>query len=184
MLANADASVQPALWLVDATDEETTLKYMNKGEITPDTTRQFIADWKDQKLDAIYKSAKVPSKPYDGHVRVLVGKNFDDVVYHPDKDVLVEFYAPWCGHCKALAPEYEEAAKRIRTTLPNTILAKVDSTESEIAGISVKGFPTLYWFPADDKTPEKYQGGRNADGLVDFLEQNSKASRMLVSADL
>lgn len=105
------------------------------------------------KIDPVYKSAHVPSKPYDGHVRVLTGKNFDDVVYHPEKDVLVEFYAPWCGHCKALEPEYEEAAKRIRTTLPNTILAKVEATENEIAGVVVKGFPTLKWFPADDKTP-------------------------------
>merc|ERR1712045_214305 len=143
MLANSEAKDQPAIWIVDASDEELNLKYRQKGEVTPDSVRKFIQDWKDMKLDPVYKSAHIPSKPYDGHVRVLVGRNFEDVVYHPDKDVLVEFYAPWCGHCKKLAPEYEEAAKRIRTTLPNTILAKVDSTESEIGGINVKGFPTL-----------------------------------------
>lgn len=43
-----------------------------------------------------------------------MGKNFDEIVNDDSKDVLVEFYAPWCGHCKSLAPKYEELGEKVR----------------------------------------------------------------------
>lgn len=48
-----------------------------------------------------------------------------------DKDVLVEFYAPWCGHCKALAPKYDELAAKLEG-VDSVVIAKMDSTENEI----------------------------------------------------
>ena len=47
----------------------------------------------------------------DTAVVELNDRNFDRIVMDPTKDVLVEFYAPWCGHCKNLAPIYERVAK-------------------------------------------------------------------------
>ena len=44
---------------------------------------------------------------------MVVGKNFDEIVNDESKDVLIEFYAPWCGHCKALAPKYEELGEKV-----------------------------------------------------------------------
>lgn len=42
-----------------------------------------------------------------------MGRNFKDLVTDSDKDVLVEFYAPWCGHCKSLAPVYDELGDKV-----------------------------------------------------------------------
>ena len=49
---------------------------------------------------------------YVSVVKVVVASTFNDIVNDPTKDVLIEFYAPWCGHCKSLAPKYEELATK------------------------------------------------------------------------
>lgn len=46
-------------------------------------------------------------------MKVAVAKNFDDIVINNGVDTLVEFYAPWCGHCKSLAPVYEQVAEKV-----------------------------------------------------------------------
>ena len=45
--------------------------------------------------------------------QVVVGQTFDEIVNDPDKDVLIEFYAPWCGHCKNLEPIYKELGEKV-----------------------------------------------------------------------
>jgi protein disulfide-isomerase A1 len=106
------------------------------------------------------KSAPIPENN-DEPVKVLVGKNFKQEVLDSDKEVLVEFYAPWCGHCKNLAPHYDAAAKKLAVN-PNIIIAKLDSTENEVAGVDIQGFPTLKWWGKDKSAdPIEYNGERN-----------------------
>lgn len=92
------------------------------------------------------------------------------MVLDSEKEFLVQFYAPWCGHCKNLAPHYDEAAKRLLNN-PNIVLVKVDSTQNEIANLDIQGFPTLKFYGKDKtQAPIDYNGGRDADGIVSWLK--------------
>lgn len=100
-----------------------------------------------------YKEPEVDEKD----VVVLKGTNFSDTV-EKNRFVMVEFYAPWCGHCQALAPEYAAAATELKGE--NVILAKVDSTEeNELSqDYGVEGFPTVFFFI--DGVHKPYTGQR------------------------
>mmetsp|Transcript_17720 Transcript_17720/g.12646 ORF Transcript_17720/g.12646 Transcript_17720/m.12646 type:complete len:134 (+) Transcript_17720:397-798(+) len=121
------------------------------------------------------KSQDIPESS-DSAVRVLVGKNFHDVVFDPTKEVLVKFYAPWCGHCKKLAPVWEKLAEELKD-VPNLVIAKFDATANDVEGLAIKGYPTLNFYGME----ETKVGGRTYDGqreLEDFktwLKTNSKA---------
>lgn len=162
------ASDMPCMFVVEP-GAEGVKKYKAEGAITVDMIKKTVADFKAGTLKPLYKSEEVPAEPLDNGVRVLVGKNFDEVVYDATKDVLVEFYAPWCGHCKKLAPEYEAAAKKLAVTMPDAILAKLDATTNEVPAHPVQGFPTLKWFPTNDKNGVEYNGGRDEAGLIDWF---------------
>lgn len=148
-------------------------KYKLDSKPTEESLRELYTQWKAGKLSPFLKSEPIPSDDFDGSVRVLVGKNFESVVYDSTKDVLVEFYAPWCGHCKSLAPEYEKLAATLKTN-PNVIIAKVDSTANEVKGVNIQGFPTIKWFSKSNKAGVDYDGERNYSGLLNYVQNNSK----------
>jgi len=120
-------------------------------------------------------------------VVTLTESNFDEAI-KKHSFMVVEFYAPWCGHCKSLAPEYEKAAAALKgdkSAGQEIILAKVDATVernlSEKFGIG--GFPTLKIFENHDaSSPSEYAGPRDATGIVDYLKKRAgPASREITS---
>ena len=98
---------------------------------------------------------------------------------------LVEFYAPWCGHCQKLAPEWLDAAKRLKSSAR---LGAVDCSEDdkELCGkYGVRGFPTIQVFGEDKKSPSKYESGRDADAIEAFVNaEASKGSGEMASSKL
>ena len=165
------ASEQPAVVVVDPRGDLKKFKLESKP--TVESIKNFAVDWKNGKLSAYFKSEPVPKQDYEGNVRVLVGKNFEEVVYDQSKDVLVEFYAPWCGHCKSLAPDYEKLGAEFRNS--NIVIAKMDATANEAKGVAVKGFPTIRFYSANNKKPEDFAGDRNYDGLKKFVLEKANA---------
>ncbi|CAI7770947.1 unnamed protein product [Closterium sp. NIES-54] len=106
---------------------------------------------------------------------VLTGDNFDDLVVNSKELWLVEFFAPWCGHCKNLAPEWSAAARALKGRVN---LGQVDCTvEQNLAQrFKIQGFPTILVFGDDKENPKPYEGPRVASGIesyaLELLEQN------------
>lgn len=123
-------------------------------------------------LEPYLKSEPIPTDN-NGPVTVAVAKNFDEVVTNNGKDTLIEFYAPWCGHCKKLAPIFDELGEKLGDE--EVSIVKFDATANDVpAGYEVRGFPTLFWLPKDSKsTPVKYEGGREVDDFVQYIAKHA-----------
>ncbi|XP_069469446.1 protein disulfide-isomerase A4 [Ambystoma mexicanum] len=153
---------------------------MEAEEFDSEVLREFVLSFKKGKLTPIVKSQPVP-KNNKAPVKVVVGKTFDQIVMDPKKDVLVEFYAPWCGHCKSLEPIYTDLAKKYKAE-ESLIIAKMDATANDIPNDQYKteGFPTIYFAPRNNKeNPIKFEGGqRDLKTLSKFVEEHAtKLSR-------
>jgi len=104
---------------------------------------------------------------------VLVSKNFDEVAHDIAKDVLVEFYAPWCGHCKQLEPIYNELGEKYKDH-PTIVIAKMDATTNELEHTKIQSFPTIKLYKKETNEVVEYGGERTLDGLTQFLESGGQ----------
>ncbi|KAI3635495.1 hypothetical protein MIR68_006133 [Amoeboaphelidium protococcarum] len=140
-----------------------------KGGRTLDDFAKFIQD-----------KTGVGAKLPESSVIVLDDDNFDKVVKNESVATLVEFYAPWCGHCQQLAPIYEKLAKAFENE-PGCQVAKLDATVSpKVAELySIQGYPTLKFFPygKDKSKVEEYEKGRDLTSLIQFLNEKCQTSR-------
>eukprot|EP00041_Stephanoeca_diplocostata_P021744 m.512949 g.512949 ORF g.512949 m.512949 type:complete len:449 (+) comp21899_c0_seq3:516-1862(+) len=125
------------------------------------------------------KSAEAPDAATEAAaaVKTVVGSTWDSDAFR-GSDVFLEVYAPWCGHCKKLAPIWTELAQQLESEFEaedegvhgKVIIAKMDGTENEIPDVNIKGFPTLLFFNADRQgEPVSYRGARTLDALVAFV---------------
>lgn len=144
-------------------------KFTLTGEQTAENIKRFIEDFKAGKLQPEFKSEEIPAtQDSDSSVIKVVGKSWDTIVKDSTKDVVVMFYAPWCGHCKALHPKYENLANRLKVV--NTlVIAKIDATLNEVDGEPIDHYPTLRFYAAGNKTAEEIEA-RSEFEIVEFLK--------------
>jgi protein disulfide-isomerase A1 len=158
---------QVPLIIIQKNDGE---KYL-KPNVEPDHIASWVKEFKDGKVKPFKKSEPTPevnSEP----VKVVVADSFQDMVFNSGKNVLLEFYAPWCGHCKQLAPILDEVAASFENDA-DVMIAKIDATANDIpqGTFEVQGYPTLYFKSASGKI-SPYQGERTKEGFIDYIQKN------------
>ncbi len=164
----------PALVIQDASAGAKEKKYVKPSAGAADI-EAFIAAFAAGELTATVKSEPVPADDGTG-VTTLVAKNFDAIVAPANaagKTILLEFYAPWCGHCKSLAPIYEKVGAHFLSR-DDVIVAKMDATANDVmdSRFDVKGFPTLYLQTAAGEVLP-YSGERTEEALIKFIEAHA-----------
>jgi len=163
-----DESELPSMRIIKL--EEDMSKFRPESTDLSDTNiRAFVASYLAGELKPHLMSEEVPEDWDKEGVKVLVGKNFHEVAMDAGKDVLVEFYAPWCGHCKQLTPIWDKLGEKYADH-ESIVIAKMDSTANELEDIKVQGFPTIKLVQKETNKIIDYNGERTLDGFVKFLE--------------
>ena len=149
-------------------------KFQHPGkvsELTVDSIGTYIQEVLDGKVKPFLKSEK-PVDNTGKPVAVIVGENFEEIVKDSTKDVLVKYYAPWCGHCKKLAPIWDDLGEFYKDN-ENLVIAKFDATANEADGVEIRGYPTLIFYPKDNKKGVDYSGERELQNFKDWLSEHS-----------
>merc|ERR1711977_194475 len=185
---NLKADKFPAFAIQDTVNNKK-YPYDQELEITAETIGKFVAEFVEGKVEPSIKSEPIP-ETQEGPVQIVVAKNYDDIVLDDKKDVLIEFYAPWCGHCKALAPKYDELGELFKPFSDKVTVAKVDATLNDVPD-EIQGFPTIKLYPAGKKdSPVAYQGARTVEDLAQFIKENgshgidSASAKSKVASDM
>jgi len=146
-------------------------KFVMEESADLEKTLAFIAKVVAGEVEPTLKSAPIPATQEES-VKVVVGKSFEDVVLGSGRNVLFKIYAPWCGHCKAMAPAFKELADKLEED-EEIIVAKMDGTENEIMDdrFDVRGYPALFFMNSEGKV-ESYNGGRTLDDMLKYIEEH------------
>ncbi|KAG5490871.1 hypothetical protein JKF63_00993 [Porcisia hertigi] len=143
--------------------------------VTPESVADFVEKYIKGETKQSMMSEPIPDKETVDGLTTVVGETLEKYT-DGTRNVLLFFYAPWCGHCKSLHPEYEKMAKNLEAE--DVVIAKIDATANDFdrTKFEVSGYPTLFFIPAG-KPPMVYGGGRTADDIAAFVK-----SHMIVSA--
>jgi len=153
-----------------------------------DQPKAFTSDFTEDHLNLWLTVETVKSEPVPteqtGYIRTVVGRNFYQEVYHADKQVILELYAPWCQHCQDLEPHYEEFAQKIHDQKRALVVAKMDGSANNIpfANFDYTGFPTIFHLKPGSYEPSTVSA-RTADELIKYVQSKSIPKLSEVEAD-
>ncbi|RDX86423.1 Protein disulfide-isomerase, partial [Mucuna pruriens] len=142
-----------------------------KPNLEPDHISTWLKAYKDGDIAPYLKSEPIPEANNEP-IKVVVGASLPDIVFNSGKNVLLEFYSPWCGYCTELAPILEEVAVSYQSDA-DVIIAKLDGIANDVPSeiFEVKGYPTVYFKSASGEIT-KYDGDRTKEDIIEFIEKN------------
>ncbi|SCM10382.1 protein disulfide-isomerase, putative [Plasmodium chabaudi adami] len=147
-------------------------------EINEQSIDQFINEFLTDKKYFYKKSERIlPDEYNNGYVKIIVADNYDDHIFNNDKNVVVLYYAPWCGHCHKLDPIYRRLGKRLKIYIDqnedyknDVIISKIDAANNEIYNVPIEGYPTIYLYEKSDKNnPIMYNGEKTEEKLISWI---------------
>ncbi|ETV90001.1 protein disulfide-isomerase domain [Aphanomyces invadans] len=107
-------------------------------------------------------------------VVTLSSTSFDEHVHEKSAPWLLKFYAPWCGHCKRLAPVWDKLSAELNAKNDPTRVGKIDCTKYRrvCSRFSVNGYPSLFYVRDGQVYP--YEGARSLEGFHEFVSSGYK----------
>lgn len=163
--------------------------YQQDKPLTLQNVVTFLDEIEEGQAQPAIKSQTSPDgQTQDVAVRAVVGNDFEQIVFDTTKDVLLEIYAPWCDHCKALESTYQQLGELMQENHADKehgiVIAKMDGTVNDVplsAGFQVKEFPVIKLFKADG-TIMDYAGQRTLHDFAQFL--NTHSTKQTLRVDL
>lgn len=153
-----------------------------------ETIDEFVKTFLAGEAEAIVKSEPLPTsedEDFDENVTKLVAHNYDDILADDNKNIIVEYFAPWCGHCKKLAPIWSELGAHYKESDDSVVVAKLDHTLNDVdIAHNIEGYPTIIFYPAngakDPKTGLRlgvvYESGRDLESFKEFIDEAKVSS--------
>ncbi|XP_072205736.1 protein disulfide-isomerase-like protein of the testis [Excalfactoria chinensis] len=162
----------PAVRILNLTSQA---KYkMPADEVTVENVRLFCQSYLDGKAKLHLSSEEVAEDWDTMPVKVLVGKNFNRIVFNRTTTVFVMFYAPWSYDCRKLLPIWDELGEKYQSH-EDVIIAKIDITANDVLSVEMDRYPFFRLFPAGPNIQEvPYAGEHNLEAFSEFLEEQMK----------
>ncbi|KAM7091490.1 protein disulfide-isomerase-like protein of the testis [Ciconia maguari] len=162
----------PAVRILNLTSDA---KYkMPADEVTVENLKEFCQSYLNGKAKLHLSSEEIPEDWDKMPVKVLVGKNFNRIVFNKTMTVFVMFYAPWSYDCRKLLPIWDKLGERYKSR-KDIIIAKIDVTANDILSVGLDRYPFFRLFPAGPDYQEvAYAGEHTLEAFSQFLEEQSK----------
>ncbi|KOC63946.1 Protein disulfide-isomerase [Habropoda laboriosa] len=140
-----------------------------KSEITSENILEFVTAFVEGKLKRHVLTQDLPEDWDKNPVKILVGTNFHEVAFDKKKNVLVEFYAPWCTHCSNLVPIYDALGEKYKDR-EDLVIAKMDATVNELEEERISSFPTIILYKKETNEAVIYDGERTLEEFSKFID--------------
>ncbi|XP_010119355.1 PREDICTED: protein disulfide-isomerase-like protein of the testis, partial [Chlamydotis macqueenii] len=162
----------PAVRILNLTSDA---KYkMPADEVTVENLKEFCQSYLNGKAKLHLSSEEIPEDWDKTPVKVLVGKNFNRIVFNKTMTVFVMFYAPWSYDCRKLLPIWDKLGEQYESH-KDIMIAKIDVTANDILSIGFDRYPFFSLFPAGSDYQEvAYAGEHTLEAFSEFLEEQSR----------